>query len=117
MIDETLIKTYAEKNRQDPDQLREWIAAETWMTAEQAVERASPTRSPVLKRAETGRRRRTAHSPGISARIPAHRSNSVINAITGRLHRLKILSTGITSCGGSKSHSFDALPRAVPEPP
>jgi ATP-dependent Clp protease protease subunit len=39
MIDETLIKTYAEKTGQDPDQLREWIAAETWMTAEQAVER------------------------------------------------------------------------------
>lgn len=39
MIDETLVKTYAEKTGQDPDQLREWIAAETWMNAEQAVER------------------------------------------------------------------------------
>lgn len=39
MIDETLVKTYAEKTGQDIDQLREWLAAETWMTAEQAVER------------------------------------------------------------------------------
>lgn len=38
MIDETLVKTYAEKTGQDPDQLREWIAAETWFNAEQAVE-------------------------------------------------------------------------------
>lgn len=39
MIDETLIKTYAEKTRQDPDQLREWITAETWMNAELSVDR------------------------------------------------------------------------------
>lgn len=38
MIDETLVKTYAEKTGQDPDQLREWIAAETWFTAEKSVE-------------------------------------------------------------------------------
>lgn len=39
MIDETLVKTYAERTGQDPDQLREWITAETWMNAEQSVER------------------------------------------------------------------------------
>lgn len=38
MIDETLVKTYAEKTGQDPDQLREWIAAETWFNAEKSVE-------------------------------------------------------------------------------
>lgn len=38
MIDETLVKTYADKTGQDPDQLREWIAAETWFNAEQSVE-------------------------------------------------------------------------------
>lgn len=38
MIDETLVKTYAEKTGQDPDQLREWIAAETWLNAEKSVE-------------------------------------------------------------------------------
>lgn len=38
MIDETLIKTYAEKTGQDADQLRDWITAETWFTADQSVE-------------------------------------------------------------------------------
>lgn len=36
-IDETLVSTYAAKTGQSPDQLREWLAAETWLTAEDAV--------------------------------------------------------------------------------
>ena len=37
-IDETLVATYAAKTGQTPDQLRDWIAAETWFTAEQSLE-------------------------------------------------------------------------------
>lgn len=36
-IDETLIATYAKRTGQDPDQLREWIKAETWFNAEEAL--------------------------------------------------------------------------------
>lgn len=36
-IDETLIATYAQRTGQDPDQLREWIKAETWFNAEEAL--------------------------------------------------------------------------------
>jgi len=37
-IDETLVATYAAKTGQSPDQLRDWIAAETWLTATEAVQ-------------------------------------------------------------------------------
>ena len=36
-IDETLVATYAAKTGQTPDQLRDWIAAETWFTADDAI--------------------------------------------------------------------------------
>lgn len=37
-IDESLVATYAAKTGQTPDQLRDWIAAETWLTATEAVQ-------------------------------------------------------------------------------
>jgi len=36
-IDETLIATYAARTGQTPEQLRDWIAAETWFNAEEAL--------------------------------------------------------------------------------
>lgn len=36
-IDESLVKTYAKATGQDADQLREWMRAETWFSAEDAV--------------------------------------------------------------------------------
>jgi ATP-dependent Clp protease protease subunit len=36
-IDETLIETYAARTGADPDQLRAWITAETWLNAEEAM--------------------------------------------------------------------------------
>lgn len=36
-IDESLVKTYADATGQDADQLREWMRAETWFSAEDAV--------------------------------------------------------------------------------
>lgn len=36
-IDETLIATYAQRTGQDPDQLRDWIKAETWFNAEESL--------------------------------------------------------------------------------
>ena len=37
-IDETLVATYVTKTGQPAEQLREWISAETWLTAEQSLE-------------------------------------------------------------------------------
>lgn len=37
-LDETLVATYAERTGQNPEQLRNWLNAETWFTAEQALE-------------------------------------------------------------------------------
>ena len=42
-IDETLITTYAQRTGQDPEQLREWIKAETWFNAEEALARGFAT--------------------------------------------------------------------------
>jgi ATP-dependent Clp protease protease subunit len=36
-IDGTLVDTYAERTKQKPDQIAEWLAAETWFTADEAV--------------------------------------------------------------------------------
>ena len=36
-IDGTLVDTYAAATGQSPDQIREWLAAETWFTADEAV--------------------------------------------------------------------------------
>lgn len=36
-IDGTLVDTYAERSKQDKDTIAEWMAAETWMTADEAV--------------------------------------------------------------------------------
>ena len=36
-IDETLIATYAARTGQTPEQIRDWIAAETWFNAEEAL--------------------------------------------------------------------------------
>lgn len=36
-IDESLVKTYAEATGQDVDQIRDWMRAETWFSAEDAV--------------------------------------------------------------------------------
>lgn len=38
-IDESLVKTYADATGQDADQLRQWMADETWMTADESVDR------------------------------------------------------------------------------
>lgn len=37
-IDETLVTTYAAKTGQSHEQLREWLAAETWFTAQEALD-------------------------------------------------------------------------------
>lgn len=42
-IDETLVATYVTKTGQTAEQLREWIAAETWLTAEQSLENGFAT--------------------------------------------------------------------------
>lgn len=36
-IDSTLVQTYADRTKQDPAKCAEWMAAETWFTAEEAV--------------------------------------------------------------------------------
>jgi len=38
-IDGILVATYAEATGQDPQQIAEWMAAETWFTAEEAVQK------------------------------------------------------------------------------
>ena len=38
-VDGILIATYAEATGQDPQQIAEWMAAETWFTAEEAVQK------------------------------------------------------------------------------
>lgn len=37
-IDESLVNTYASETGQDPQRLRDWMAAETWFNAEEAVQ-------------------------------------------------------------------------------
>ena len=37
-IDESLIKTYAKETGQDPAQIAEWMKAETWFSAEEAIQ-------------------------------------------------------------------------------
>jgi len=37
-VDGTLVETYAERTGQAPEQISEWMAAETWFTAAEAVE-------------------------------------------------------------------------------
>lgn len=37
-VDESLVKTYAAETGQDEDQIRTWMAAETWFSADEAVE-------------------------------------------------------------------------------
>ncbi|MCW7542007.1 Clp protease ClpP [Aquabacterium sp. A7-Y] len=37
-IDGTLVETYADRTQQDPNQIADWMAAETWFTAQEAVE-------------------------------------------------------------------------------
>jgi ATP-dependent Clp protease protease subunit len=37
-IDGTLVDTYAERTGQKPEQIAEWLAAETWFTADEAVQ-------------------------------------------------------------------------------
>ncbi len=36
-IDSTLVATYADRSEQKPEQIADWMAAETWFTAEEAV--------------------------------------------------------------------------------
>jgi ATP-dependent Clp endopeptidase proteolytic subunit ClpP len=36
-IDDQLVDQYAARTKQDKDKIRDWMAAETWMTAEEAV--------------------------------------------------------------------------------
>ncbi len=38
-IDESIVTTYTEKTKREADEIAKWMAAETWMTAEEAVER------------------------------------------------------------------------------
>lgn len=37
-VDESLVGTYASETGADPDQIREWMRAETWFSADEAVE-------------------------------------------------------------------------------
>lgn len=37
-IDDSLINTYANETGQNPDQIKSWMAAETWFTAQEAVD-------------------------------------------------------------------------------
>lgn len=37
-IDGTLVQTYADRTKQDPAQIADWMAAETWFTAQEAVD-------------------------------------------------------------------------------
>lgn len=37
-VDESLVNTYASATGQEPDQIRDWLAAETWFNAEEALE-------------------------------------------------------------------------------
>jgi ATP-dependent Clp protease protease subunit len=36
-IDGSLVKTYADRTRQEPDQIETWMAAETWFDADEAI--------------------------------------------------------------------------------
>jgi ATP-dependent Clp protease, protease subunit len=36
-IDGSLVQTYADRSKQDPEQIQQWMAEETWFTAEEAV--------------------------------------------------------------------------------
>jgi len=83
-VDQTIVDTYAARvgDRSTREQIEEWIAAETWMTAEEAVSRGFADRAGALKGVEAhvapGRFRNTprqllqpAHQPaGASPRLP-----------------------------------------------
>lgn len=36
-VDSTLVQTYASRTKQSPEQINEWMAAETWFTADEAL--------------------------------------------------------------------------------
>jgi len=42
-IDDTLVATYAARTGQSPEQIREWLAAETWFTAQEALDKGFVT--------------------------------------------------------------------------
>lgn len=37
-VDDSLVNTYAEKTKQDPEKIKEWMTNETWFTANEAVD-------------------------------------------------------------------------------
>jgi ATP-dependent Clp protease protease subunit len=44
-IDETMVSTYASRSKNTPEQVRAWLDAETWMTADEAVARGFADKS------------------------------------------------------------------------
>jgi len=61
-IDKTIVDTYAARarDRSTPEQITEWLVAETWMTADEAIERGFADRAGELK-------------GDVQARVPAGR--------------------------------------------
>ena len=61
-VDKTIIDTYDARtgDNSTPEQIEEWLAAETWMTAEEAIERGFADRAGELK-------------AGVEARVPEGR--------------------------------------------
>ena len=70
-IDGTLVQTYADRTKQDPKTIEEWMSAETWFTADEAVSNGFADRiaedAPRLKprgtSAPTARHRRSSSRP------------------------------------------------------
>lgn len=44
-VDETMVTTYAARSKNTPEQVRAWLEAETWMTADEAVARGFAEKS------------------------------------------------------------------------
>jgi ATP-dependent Clp protease, protease subunit len=75
-IDESLVKTYAERTGAEEQQIRDWLVAETWFTADEAVEHG------FADRVATGEKKASA-AWDMSAYQKAPKSESVTVTIGG----------------------------------
>lgn len=71
-IDGTLVQTYADRTKQKPDQVADWMAAETWFTADEAVAAGFADRLAEAEKAEPPVKAAWnlsayAHAPGATA--------------------------------------------------
>jgi HK97 family phage major capsid protein len=120
-IDETLIATYAARTGQTPEQLRDWIAAETWFNAEEALANGFATAIAGAPEAAAAPPADNASHWDLSAyaRAPAIRAPAARlappAATATRPHSPS--STALRPCAASRSASSDALPRRRIEPP